>query len=141
MRAARASHCILLQHVHDNSQWLRQVIYSLLAVAMALRKACILHDHPHRDLPKAQQLGLLNQVESEVIQAMREDNLKELVISFDPKGKHKDLIYTWKESVDQKDMEHVLNQFLGKKHVSLTMKSNDGKTVQYEYQNRKRIKN
>jgi hypothetical protein len=38
-------------------------------------------------------------------------------------------------------MENVLNQFLGKKHVSLSMKSNDGKTVQYEYQNRKRIKN
>jgi hypothetical protein len=89
----------------------------------------------------AQQLGLLNEVESEVIKAMRENNLKELVINFDPKGNHKDLTYTWEKSIKQEDMENVLNQFLGKKHVSLTMKSNDGKTVQYEYQKRKRIKN
>ena len=89
----------------------------------------------------AQQLGLLNEVESEVIKAMRENNLKELVINFDPKGNHKDLTYTWEKSIKQEDMENVLNQFLGKKHVSLAMKSNDGKTVQYEYQNRKRIKN
>jgi DNA-binding transcriptional MerR regulator len=89
----------------------------------------------------AQQLGLLNEVESEVIKAMRENNLKELVINFDPKGNHKDLTYTWEKSIKQEDMENVLNQFLGKKHVSLSMKSNDGKTVQYEYQNRKRIKN
>ena len=89
----------------------------------------------------AQQLGLLNEVESEVIKAMRENNLKELVINFDPKGNHKDLTYTWEKSIKQEDMENVLNQFLGKSHVSLTMKSNDGKTVQYEYQNRKRIKN
>lgn len=89
----------------------------------------------------AQQLGLLNEVESEVIKAMRENNLKELVITFDPEGNHKDLTYTWEKSIKQEDMENVLNQFLGKKHVSLTMKSNDGKTVQYEYQNRKRIKN
>ena len=89
----------------------------------------------------AQQLGLLNEVESEVIKAMRENNLKELVINFDPKGNHKDLTYTWEKSINQEDMENVLNQFLGKKHVSLAMKSNDGKTVQYEYQNRKRIKN
>ena len=89
----------------------------------------------------AQQLGLLNEVESEVIKAMRENNLKELVINFDPKGNHKDLTYTWEKSINQEDMENVLNQFLGKKHVSLSMKSNDGKTVQYEYQNRKRIKN
>ena len=89
----------------------------------------------------AQQLGLLNEVESEVIKAMRENNLKELVINFDPKGNHKDLAYTWEKSIKQEDMENVLNQFLGKKHVSLAMKSNDGKTVQYEYQNRKRIKN
>ena len=89
----------------------------------------------------AQQLGLLNEVESEVIKAMRENNLKELVITFDPEGNYKDLTYTWEKSIKQEDMENVLNQFLGKKHVSLTMKSNDGKTVQYEYQNRKRIKN
>ena len=89
----------------------------------------------------AQQLGLLNEVESEVIKAMRENKLKELKITFDPEGNHKDLTYTWKKSIKQEDMENVLNQFLGKKHVSLTMKSNDGKTVQYEYQNRKRIKN
>jgi hypothetical protein len=89
----------------------------------------------------AQQLGLLNEVESEVIKAMRENNLKELVINFDPKGNHKDLTYTWEKSIKQEDMENILNQFLGKKHVSLAMKSNDGKTVQYEYQNRKRIKN
>ena len=89
----------------------------------------------------AQQLGLLNEVESEVIKAMRENNLKELVINFDPKGNHKDLTYTWEKSIKQEDMENVLNQFLGKKHVSLSMKSNDGKTVQYEYQKRKRIKN
>ena len=89
----------------------------------------------------AQQLGLLNEVESEVIKAMRENNLKELVINFDPKGDHQDLTYTWEKSINQEDMENVLNQFLGKKHVSLSMKSNDGKTVQYEYQKRKRIKN
>ena len=89
----------------------------------------------------AQQLGLLNEVELEVVTAMRQNKLKELVITFDPKGDHQDLTYTWKKSIKQEDMENVLNQFLGKKHVSLSMKSNDGKTVQYEYQNRKRIKN
>jgi hypothetical protein len=89
----------------------------------------------------AQQLGLLNEVESEVIKAMRENKLKELKINFDPKGDHQDLTYTWEKSINQEDMENVLNQFLGKKHVSLSMKSNDGKTVQYEYQKRKRIKN
>ena len=89
----------------------------------------------------AQQLGLLNEVELEVVTAMRQNKLKELVITFDPKGDHQDLTYTWEKSINQEDMENVLNQFLGKKHVSLSMKSNDGKTVQYEYQNRKRIKN
>ena len=89
----------------------------------------------------AQQLGLLNEVELEVVTAMRQNKLKELVITFDPKGDHQDLTYTWEKSIKQEDMENVLNQFLGKKHVSLSMKSNDGKTVQYEYQNRKRIKN
>jgi predicted flavoprotein YhiN len=89
----------------------------------------------------AQQLGLLNEVELEVVTAMRQNKLKDLVITFDPKGNHKDLTYTWEKSINQEDMENVLNQFLGKKHVSLAMKSNDGKTVQYEYQNRKRIKN
>ena len=89
----------------------------------------------------AQQLGLLNEVELEVVMAMRQNKLKELVITFDPKGNHQDLTYTWEKSINQEDMENVLNQFLGKKHVSLSMKSNDGKTVQYEYQNRKRIKN
>ena len=89
----------------------------------------------------AQQLGLLNEVELEVVTAMRQNKLKELVITFDPKGDHQDLTYTWEKSINQEDMENVLNQFLGKKHVSLSMKSNDGKTVQYEYQKRKRIKN
>jgi hypothetical protein len=89
----------------------------------------------------AQQLGLLNEVELEVVMAMRKNKLTELVITFDPKGKHQDLTYKWSNQIDQEDMENVLNQFLGKQHVSLTMKSNDGKTVQYEYQNRKRIKN
>ena len=89
----------------------------------------------------AQQLGLLNEVELEVVMAMRQNKLTELVITFDPKGKHHDLTYKWSNHINQEDMENVLNQFLGKQHVSLTMKSNDGKTVQYEYQNRKRIKN
>ena len=89
----------------------------------------------------AQQLGLLNEVELEVVMAMRKNKLTELVITFDPKGKHQDLTYKWSNQIDQEDMENVLNQFLGKQHVSLTMKSNDGKPVQYEYQNRKRIKN
>ena len=125
----------------DLGDYVSKTIKSGPIVILSLKRYVYMLMSEPLQLPKAQQLGLLNQVESEVIQAMREDNLKELVISFDPKGKHKDLIYTWKESVDQKEMEHVLNQFLGKKHVSLTMKSNDGKTVQYEYQNRKRIKN
>ena len=89
----------------------------------------------------ARQLGLLNEVELEVVMAMRQNRLTELVITFDPKGKHQDLTYKWSNHINQEDMENVLNQFLGKQHVSLTMKSNDGKTVQYEYQNRKRIKN
>jgi len=89
----------------------------------------------------AQQLGLLNEVELEVVTAMRKNKLTELVITFDPKGKHHDLTYKWSKNIVQEDIENVLNQFLGKKHVSLTMTSNDGKTVQYEYQNRKRIKN
>ena len=89
----------------------------------------------------AQQLGLLNEVELEVVMAMRKNKLTELVIIFDPKGKHHDLTYKWSKNIVQEDIENVLNQFLGKKHVSLTMTSNDGKTVQYEYQNRKRIKN
>ena len=89
----------------------------------------------------AQQLGLLNEVELEVVMAMRKNKLTELVIIFDPKGKHHDLTYKWSKNIVQEDIENVLNQFLGKTHVSLTMTSNDGKTVQYEYQNRKRIKN
>jgi hypothetical protein len=64
-----------------------------------------------------------------------------LIISFDPNGEHQDITYVWSKNIKQEDMENVMNQFLGKKHVALTMKSNDGKTVQYEYQNRKRIYN
>ena len=92
-------------------------------------------------IPRAHQLGLLNSVESEVIQSMRVNNLRELTISFDPSEAYQDITYTWSKNIKQEDMEHVMNQFLGKKHVALTMKSNDGKTVQYEYQNRKRIYN
>lgn len=76
-------------------------------------------------IPRAHQLGLLNTVESEVIQSMRVNNLKELTISFDPSEAYQDITYTWSKNIKQEDMEHVMNQFLGKKHVALTMKSND----------------
>ena len=116
-------------------------IYSGPAVVISLKRyVYLLMTEPHH-VPRAQQLGLLNILESEVIQSMRENNLKELKISFDPSGEHQDITYVWSKNIKQEDMENVMNQFLGKKHVALTMKSNDGKTVQYEYQNRKRIYN
>jgi hypothetical protein len=116
-------------------------IYSGPVVVISLKRyVYLLMTEPHH-VPRAQQLGLLNIVESEVIQSMRENNLKELIISFDPNGEHQDITYVWSKNIKQEDMENVMNQFLGKKHVALTMKSNDGKTVQYEYQNRKRIYN
>lgn len=116
-------------------------IYSGPVVVISLKRyVYLLMTEPHH-VPRAQQLGLLNIVESEVIQSMRENNLKELIISFDPNGEHQDITYVWSKNIKQEDMENVMSQFLGKKHVALTMKSNDGKTVQYEYQNRKRIYN
>ena len=116
-------------------------IYSGPVVVISLKRyVYLLMTEPHH-VPRAQQLGLLNILESEVIQSMRENNLKELKISFDPSGEHQDITYVWSKNIKQEDMENVMNQFLGKKHVALTMKSNDGKTVQYEYQNRKRIYN
>jgi hypothetical protein len=116
-------------------------IYSGPVVVISLKRyVYLLMTEPHH-VPRAQQLGLLNILESEVIQSMRENNLKELIISFDPNGEHQDITYVWSKNIKQEDMENVMNQFLGKKHVALTMKSNDGKTVQYEYQNRKRIYN
>ncbi len=114
-------------------------IYSGPVVVISLKRyVYMLMTEPHH-VPRAQQLGLLNTVESEVLQSMRDNNLKELKISFDPSGEHQDITYVWSKNIKQEDMENVMNQFLGKKHVALTMKSNDGKTVQYEYQNRKRI--
>jgi DNA-binding transcriptional MerR regulator len=125
----------------DMGNYINEAIKTGPLVILSLKRYLYTLMSEPTQVSTAQQLGLLNEVESEVIKAMRENNLKELVINFDPKGNHKDLTYTWEKSIKQEDMENVLNQFLGKKHVSLSMKSNDGKTVQYEYQNRKRIKN
>ena len=125
----------------DMGNYINEAIKTGPLVILSLKRYVYMLMSEPTQVSTAQQLGLLNEVESEVIKAMRENNLKELVINFDPKGDHQDLTYTWKKSIKQEDMENVLNQFLGKKHVSLSMKSNDGKTVQYEYQNRKRIKN
>jgi hypothetical protein len=125
----------------DMGNYINEAIKTGPLVILSLKRYVYMLMSEPTQVSTAQQLGLLNEVESEVIKAMRENNLKELVINFDPKGNHKDLTYTWEKSIKQEDMENVLNQFLGKKHVSLSMKSNDGKTVQYEYQNRKRIKN
>ena len=125
----------------DMGNYVNEAIKTGPLVVLSLKRYVYTLMSEPAQVSTAQQLGLLNEVESEVIKAMRENKLKELKITFDPEGNHKDLTYTWKKSIKQEDMENVLNQFLGKKHVSLTMKSNDGKTVQYEYQNRKRIKN
>ena len=116
-------------------------IYSGPVVIISLKRYLYMLMTEPQHIQRAHQLGLLNTVESEVIQSMRVNNLKELTISFDPSEAYQDITYTWSKNIKQEDMEHVMNQFLGKKHVALTMKSNDGKTVQYEYQNRKRIYN
>ena len=116
-------------------------IYSGPVVIISLKRYLYMLMTEPQHIPRAHQLGLLNSVESEVIQSMRVNNLRELTISFDPSEAYQDITYTWSKNIKQEDMEHVMNQFLGKKHVALTMKSNDGKTVQYEYQNRKRIYN
>ncbi|MCB9246237.1 MAG: hypothetical protein H6606_07375 [Flavobacteriales bacterium] len=84
-------------------------------------------------------MQILNPVEREVISMMREGNLKELRIILDPNDKHTDLVYTQTKSIEQKDMQEVIDRFKERKHVGLVLKSNDGKTVQYEYQNRKRF--
>jgi hypothetical protein len=125
----------------DMGNYVNEAIKTGPLVVLSLKRYVYTLMSEPAQVSTAQQLGLLNEVESEVIKAMRENKLKELKITFDPEGNHKDLTYTWEKSIKQEDMESVLNQFLGKSHVSLTMKSNDGKTVQYEYQNRKRIKN
>jgi hypothetical protein len=116
-------------------------IYSGPVVIISLKRYLYMLMTEPQHILRAHQLGLLNSVESEVIQSMRVNNLRELTISFDPSEAYQDITYTWSKNIKQEDMEHVMNQFLGKKHVALTMKSNDGKTVQYEYQNRKRIYN
>ncbi len=116
-------------------------IYSGPVVIISLKRYLYMLMTEPQHIPRAHQLGLLNTVESEVIQSMRVNNLKELTISFDPSEAYQDITYTWSKNIKQEDMQNVMNQFLGKKHVALTMKSNDGKTVQYEYQNRKRIYN
>lgn len=84
-------------------------------------------------------MQILNPVEQEVIGMMRNGSLKELRIIFDPKKKHTDLVYTHSGSVDQNMMHEVVDRFRERKHVQLTVKSSDGKTVQFEYQNRKRF--
>lgn len=89
---------------------------------------------------KVESLGLLNEVEQEVIKTMREGKVQELKIIFDKNDEHTDLVYQWQGSVNQEDLYSVTDRFIDKKHVGLEMKSNDGKTIQYVYQDRKRFK-
>jgi len=84
-------------------------------------------------------MQLLNDVEGEVIRIMRDGNLRELRIIFDPDKSHTDLVYTHSSIGDQATLNKLIDKFKDKKHVQLVVKSNDGKTVHYEYQNRKRF--
>ncbi len=88
---------------------------------------------------KVGNMALVTQVEMEVLQAMRQGTLSELRIIFDPKDQHADLVYTYKGVVSDHEMSKVLDRFRHKKHVQLSMKTNDGKTVSFEYQDRKRV--
>jgi len=84
-------------------------------------------------------LQILNPVEHEVIQMMRKGVLKELKIIFNQGKKYTDLVHTYTGKVDQKRMHEVIDRFKEKKHVQLIIKSSDGKTVQFEYQSRRRF--
>ncbi len=88
---------------------------------------------------RVEQMNILNNVEMEVLRAMRQGTLSELRIIFDPKDQHADLVYTYKGVVPENEMSKVLDRFRHKKHVQLSMKTNDGKTVSFEYQDRKRV--
>jgi DNA-binding transcriptional MerR regulator len=88
---------------------------------------------------KVLDISPLDKVEWEVINTMREGNLKELKIIFDPKEAKKDIVKTYSGVSSAKEIEKVMAQFYQKKHVKLTMKSSNGKTVQYEYQRRTRL--
>ncbi len=90
-------------------------------------------------LERVKRLGLLNEVEQEVITTMRKGEVSELKIIFDKNDNHNDLIFTYKNSVSSQDLQMVMDKFISKKHVGLTMKSNDGKTVHFEYMKRKRF--
>ena len=90
---------------------------------------------------RVEQMNILNNVEMEVLRTMRAGHATELKIIFDSEAEHTDLVYTFKGRTSEKDMMHVMDQFRGKKHVQLSMRTNDGKTVHYEYQQRKRFVN
>ncbi|MFT7591608.1 MAG: hypothetical protein ACI9UJ_001532 [bacterium] len=88
---------------------------------------------------KVGKLALVTPVEMQVLQATRQGRLSELRIIFDPNNQHTDLVYTYKGVVPENEMSTVLDRFRHKKHVQLFMKTNDGKTVSFEYQDRKRV--
>ena len=88
---------------------------------------------------RVEQMNILNNVEMEVLRTMRAGHATELKIIFDPKDQHADLVYTYKGVVPENEMSKVLDRFRHKKHVQLSMKTNDGKTVSFEYQDRKRV--
>jgi hypothetical protein len=89
---------------------------------------------------KIEALSVLKPVELEVLSALRQGNVSELKILFDNKSSSKDLVFTYKGVASNEELNRISAMFYGKKHVKLEMKSNDGKTVLYEYQVRKRHK-
>ena len=90
---------------------------------------------------KIEEVNPFEDVELEVLRAMRSNNLKELKIIFPKEGKYKDLVFTYTNTVPDGDISRVMDQFCGKKHAELKMKTSDGKTIHYEYQKRKRYGN
>lgn len=109
-------------------------------IIISLRKYLydILSDPNAQD--KIENLDVLKPVELEVLSALRQGNVSELKILFDNKSSSKDLVFTYKGVATNEELNRISAMFYGKKHVKLEMKSNDGKTVLYEYQIRKRHK-
>jgi len=108
-------------------------------ITIALKKYLLQLTSDVKLVSRVEQMNILNNVELEVLRTMRSGKVQALKLIFSSENPHTDLVYTFKGMVPEKDMVLIMDRFRGKKHVELTMKTNDGKTVAYEYQARKRI--
>lgn len=84
---------------------------------------------------------MLKDEELEVIRSLRSGNVKQVSIEYDDKQQETfDIITKRSKQVDTETYKRIMQAMVTQPHISITMKTIDGKTVYYTREKRKRIK-